>query len=283
MPAEQYNKPPSKGGNNGAAAAAVTTIDAPSADTVAPEPSSVDVAPQPLQPDTIAHELPSVSKEASEPLQATATVAASAPPTTFNHSALPTQTRKIIDFSNKIYVAPLTTVGKNLPFRRIMKRFGADITCGEMALASNLLEGKPSEWALLKRHPDEDIFGIQLAAGYPDIFTRTMELVETHLVVDFVDLNLGCPLDLVCNKGSGAALMMRDKRLQASLRGITTALTKCPVTIKMRTGWDEKAPFCARAGAQNPALGLRRVHWRRHDPRPLAAAAVLEGGQLGVH
>lgn len=124
-----------------------------------------------------------------------------------------------------------------------MKKLGADITCGEMALATNLLEGKPSEWALLKRHPDEDVFGIQLAAGYADIFTRSMEVIEKNVEVDFVDLNLGCPLDLVCDKGAGAALMMRDKRLKDALVGITHALQKCGVSIKMRTGWDTKKPF----------------------------------------
>ena len=160
-----------------------------------------------------------------------------------NYSAYPSKTRKLVDFTNKVYVAPLTTVG-NLPFRRIMKDYGADITCGEMALATNLLEGKASEWALIKRHQSETIFGIQLAAGYPDIFTRTMELVEREEIqADFVDLNLGCPIDLVCQKGGGAALMQREKRLQSSLQGIMSTLHKCPITIKMRTGWDEKSPM----------------------------------------
>lgn len=157
-------------------------------------------------------------------------------------SPLPTKTRKLIDFSNKVYVAPLTTVG-NLPFRRIMKKFGADITCGEMALCSNLAQGQPSEWALLKRHVEEDVFGVQIAAGYPDQFARVAEVIEAEeMIVDFVDLNLGCPLDLVCNKGAGAALMNRDKNLKTTLEIITRTLS-CPVTIKMRTGWDMSKPF----------------------------------------
>lgn len=153
---------------------------------------------------------------------------------------IPTK-RKIIDFSNKVYVAPLTTVG-NLPFRRIMKKFGADITCGEMALASNLLDGRPSEWALLKRHPEEDIFGVQIASGFPDQYTRICEVIEAHMDVDFVDLNLGCPLDIICDKGAGAALMTRDKRLKGALEGLSQTLS-CPFTIKMRTGMDISRPF----------------------------------------
>ncbi len=157
--------------------------------------------------------------------------------------ALPAKERKLIDFKDKVYIAPLTTVG-NLPFRRIMKHYGADITCGEMALAEQLLKGQASEWALLKRHPSEDCFGVQIAAGHADQFTRTAEVLanEESIEIDFLDMNLGCPLDLICNKGAGACLMLREKKLRGSLEGMLKVLN-CPVTIKMRTGWNEKEPI----------------------------------------
>ena len=165
------------------------------------------------------------------------------PAVTATTPALPAKERKLIDFRDKVYIAPLTTVG-NLPFRRIMKQYGADITCGEMALAEQLLKGQASEWALLKRHPSEDCFGVQIAAGHADQFTRLAEVLanEESIEVDFLDMNLGCPLDLICNKGAGAGLMLREKKLRASLEGMLKVLN-CPVTIKMRTGWNEKEPI----------------------------------------
>ncbi|XP_060069106.1 tRNA-dihydrouridine(47) synthase [NAD(P)(+)]-like [Ylistrum balloti] len=144
------------------------------------------------------------------------------------------QEKKLIDFSNKLYLAPLTTVG-NLPFRRICKGMGVDITCCEMALSTNILQGQMSEWALLKRHESEDLFGAQICGAFPDTLTRCCQLINDELSVDFVDLNCGCPIDLVFKKGEGCALMGKSNKFEQVVRCMKSVLD-IPLTVKMRTG-----------------------------------------------
>jgi len=151
--------------------------------------------------------------------------------------------RKLVDFRGKLYLAPLTTVG-NLPFRRICKRLGADITCGEMALATNLLQGQQSEWALLRRHPEEDFFGVQVCGGYPDTLTRCMEVLERECDFDFVDINMGCPIDLVCNKGAGSSLLLKPKKIEQIVIGSSAMLSR-PLTIKVRSACRDGNPLSA--------------------------------------
>ncbi len=175
--------------------------------------------------------------------------------------------KELVDFSGKVYVAPLTTVG-NLPFRRCMKDFGADITCSEMALAGNLINGSPGEWVLLKRHPSEDVFGIQFAVAHPDQATRAAEIISTYCSVDFVDLNLGCPIDLICNSGAGSSLMLRPRKLRGIVRGVSSILD-CPITIKMRTGWNDNKPI-----AHSLVRNLQKVQGQGKGKINIAAVMV---------
>ncbi|KAM1763625.1 hypothetical protein ACFX11_002951 [Malus domestica] len=145
--------------------------------------------------------------------------------------------RKLIDFREKLYLAPLTTVG-NLPFRRVCKVLGADITCGEMAMCTNLLQGQASEWALLRRHSSEDLFGVQICGAYPDTVAHTVELIDQECQVDFIDINMGCPIDIVVNKGAGSALLTKPMRMKGIVQA-ASGTVDCPITIKVRTAYFE--------------------------------------------
>lgn len=145
--------------------------------------------------------------------------------------------KKIIDFREKLYLAPLTTVG-NLPFRRLCKTLGADVTCGEMAMCTNLLQGQASEWALLRRHPSEDLFGVQICGPYPDTVARTVELVDNECSVDFIDIKMFCPIDIVVNKGAGSSLLTKPMRIRSIVQAAST-VTEKPLTVKVRTAFFE--------------------------------------------
>ncbi|CEG66235.1 hypothetical protein RMATCC62417_02849 [Rhizopus microsporus] len=175
--------------------------------------------------------------------------------------------KKIIDFRNKTYLAPLTTVG-NLPFRRVCKEYGVDITCGEMALAFNLLQGQQSEWALTKRHKSEDIFGIQICGSKVEQVTKACEVLNNEVDVDFIDLNMGCPIDLVFKQGAGSALLDARGRMFKILRGMQT-VTDIPITAKFRMGIKDNYPIADRVVPKLEELGiaLGSLHGRSRAQR----------------
>ncbi|XP_063777514.1 tRNA-dihydrouridine(47) synthase [NAD(P)(+)]-like [Pseudophryne corroboree] len=175
--------------------------------------------------------------------------------------------KKTLDFRNKLYLAPLTTCG-NLPFRRVCKRYGADITCGEMAMCTNLLQGKPSEWALMKRHHSEDLFGVQLEGAFPDTMTKCAELLNRTIDVDFVDINVGCPIDLVYKKGGGCGLMTRTRKFEGIVKGMNSVLD-VPLTVKIRTGVQEKVNLAHKLIPELREWGVSLVtlHGRSREQR----------------
>lgn len=145
--------------------------------------------------------------------------------------------KKRLDLRRAKIVSPLTTVG-NLPYRRLMKTLGADITYSEMALALPLLQGTKSEWALPKAHSSEcPGFGVQIATNHHQQASRAAEAIanETNHVSE-LNLNSGCPIDLLYRQGQGSALLDQPSKMVRILKGMNACSGDIPVTLKIRTG-----------------------------------------------
>ncbi|GIZ42570.1 hypothetical protein CKM354_000583200 [Cercospora kikuchii] len=174
----------------------------------------------------------------------------------------PSEKRRIYYGPETPVLAPLTTQG-NLPFRRLCTGLGAQVTWSEMAMGLPLLNGEKGEWALVKAHESElvppayfpknpvkdydnskDIrFGVQIAANKPWLAIKTTEVL-TALCPQLraIDLNCGCPIDLVCRTGAGSALLDAQGKLEKQLRGMNTVSGEIPITVKIRMGTKDKYP-----------------------------------------
>jgi tRNA-dihydrouridine synthase 3 len=116
-----------------------------------------------------------------------------------------------------------------------------------MALSPPLLQGHKPEWALARAHPTEShrhsgfpntYYGIQLAGGKIPAVVKATELL-TKLCgngIDTIDLNCGCPLDMVFKTGAGSALLDNPGRLVKMVRGMAMVSGDIPVTCKIRMG-----------------------------------------------
>src|SRR5690242_17650788 len=165
-----------------------------------------------------------------------------------------------------VIMAPMTK-GSNLPYRRLCVELGARILVSEMVVARRLKQRRRGEFALIRRSPDESCFGVQLAGNNPDELAWAAALVESR-GAEFVDLNLGCPIDHFTRKGLGAALGRQPKRVGRIVETMRRAV-QVPVTVKIRLGWNKDSRNyldLARAAVDAGASALT-VHGRTREAR----------------
>lgn len=154
------------------------------------------------------------------------------------------QEKKPLDLHHKKIVSPLTTVG-NLPYRRLMRKLGADVTYSEMALAVPLIQGTNSEWALPKAHASEvPGFGVQIACSKAWQAAKAAEALVSHVSdISEINLNSGCPIDLLYRQGSGSALLDNAARMIRCLNAMNYVSEDVPISVKIRTGTKEGHPM----------------------------------------
>lgn len=165
-----------------------------------------------------------------------------------------------ISLDMNVFLAPMTGVS-DMAFRRLVKNMGAGLVISEMIASQAMIRQTRQSMRMIQSHGEEPMV-VQLAGCEPEVMAEAARLNE-DLGAKIIDINMGCPVKKVVNGHAGSALM-RDETLAARIIEATVKAVKIPVTLKMRTGWDDKsrnAPNLAKI-AENLGIQMITVHGR---------------------
>src|SRR5919202_1478381 len=187
-----------------------------------------------------------------------------------------------------LYLAPMAGVSES-PFRRLCRRFGADVVVTEFLSAEGIRRENPATIAKLRFVPDERPIGVQIFGADPGAMGDAAALVTDVFQPEFVDINFGCPVKKVVKRNGGSGCLKDLGLVQDVIRAVARA-THLPVTVKIRSGWSEEmrdpvaiALRCQDAGARVLTLHPRtRAQMYTGSARWEEIAAVVEALDIPV-
>lgn len=170
-----------------------------------------------------------------------------------------------LELEAPVILAPMSGV-TDLPFRRLVKGFGAGLVVSEM-IASTAMIRQMRESVKESRKMSGDCsaefpLSVQIAGSDPEIMAEAARL-NADRGAALIDINFGCPAKKVTNKACGSAIM-QDESLAGRIMAAVVAAVDVPVTVKMRTGWSREhrnAPEIARI-AEDCGIRMLTVHGR---------------------
>src|SRR5919201_2161360 len=166
-----------------------------------------------------------------------------------------------VTLPDPVILAPMSGVS-DLPFRRLVKRLGAGLVVSEMIASEAMIRQTRQSMTMAKSCADEQPMAMQLAGCEPRVMAEAAKL-NADRGARIIDINFGCPVKKVVNGHAGSALM-RDETHAAHILEATVKAVTLPVTLKMRTGWDDQnrnAPRLARI-AEDCGIRMITIHGR---------------------
>ena len=166
------------------------------------------------------------------------------------------------DHDVPLYLAPMAGVSES-PFRRICRRFGADVVVTEFLSAEGIRRENPATISKLKFGAEERPIGVQIFGADPDAMGDAAALVTDVFEPEFIDINFGCPVKKVVRRNGGSGCL-RDLDLVQQVIRTVASRTHLPVTVKIRSGWNEEMrdPVAIALRCQDAGAGALALHPR---------------------
>jgi tRNA-dihydrouridine synthase B len=193
-----------------------------------------------------------------------------------------------VDAAVPLYLAPMAGVSES-PFRRLCRRFGADVVVTEFLSAEGIRRDNPATVSKLRFGLDEHPIGVQIFGADPAAMGEAAALVTDVFQPDFIDINFGCPVKKVVRRNGGSGCLRDLSLVQGVIRAVARS-THLPVTVKIRSGWSEEmrdpvgiALRCQDAGARVLTLHPRtRAQMYTGNARWEEIAAVVQALSIPV-
>ncbi len=166
---------------------------------------------------------------------------------------------------NPVVLAPMAGVC-NSAFRLTVKEFGAGLVCAEMVSDKAILYNNAKTMGMLYIDEREKPLSLQIFGGKKETLVEAAKFVDKNTTADIIDINMGCPVPKITKCDAGAKWLLDPNKIYEMVSAVVDVVDK-PVTVKMRTGWDEDHIFAIenaqaveRAGGKAVALhGRTRV------------------------
>jgi tRNA-dihydrouridine synthase B len=144
----------------------------------------------------------------------------------------------VLDAEVPLYLAPMAGVSES-PFRRLCRRFGADVVVTEFLSAEGIRRENPATIDKLRFGSDERPIGVQIFGSDPVAMGEAAAFVTDVFGPEFIDINFGCPVKKVVRRNGGSGCL-RDLDLVGNVIRSVARSTHLPVTCKIRSGWNEE-------------------------------------------
>ena len=163
--------------------------------------------------------------------------------------------------NSKVLLAPMAGTSDN-PFRIMCREQGAALTTSEMVVLQKHLLNTNKSKHRLDFTSEKSPISIQIAGSEAEELAESARQA-VEFGADIIDINMGCPAKKVCNKAAGSALMQNEKLVENIIKLVVNSVD-IPVTLKMRTGWNEEnknAPTIAKI-AEDFGIQMLAIHGR---------------------
>ncbi len=155
-----------------------------------------------------------------------------------------------------VFLAPMAGI-TDLPFRRLVARFGAGLVVSEMVASQEMVQAKPGVRERAELGFGEQATSVQLAGREAHWLAEAARMVEAN-GARIIDINMGCPAKKVTGGLSGSALMKTPDHALSLIEAVVGAVS-VPVTLKMRLGWDDASLNAADIARRAESAGVQMI------------------------